>query len=154
MHQEKPMSAYPPKLAELVADFASVTDRNERAEMLIEIADRFDGVKVPAEIASQPYPEAHRVPACESDAFVWAQPQPDGTLHYYFDVLNPQGLSAKAMSVILGETLNGQPASAITSVPQEVVFELFGKDVSMGKGAGLMGILHMVQAYAKRHSNG
>jgi cysteine desulfuration protein SufE len=147
------MSTLPQTLAELVEDFKATTDRNERAEMLIEIADRFPDYRVPAEIASKPYPEEHRVPACESDAFVWAQPQPDGTLRYYFDVLNPQGLSAMAMAAILAEHLNGQPASVISAIPGDIVFDIFGKEVSMGKGAGLMGILNMVQAYAKRHSS-
>lgn len=148
-----PMSQYPPQLAEIVDDLKSITDRHERAEMLIEIADRFPEVKVPPEIATKPYPEEHRVPACESEAYVWAQPQDDGSLRFYFDVLNPQGLSAMAMSVLLAETLNGQPAEVITAVPGELVFDLFGREVSMGKGAGLMGILSLVQAYTKRHAN-
>jgi cysteine desulfuration protein SufE len=146
------MTQYPATLAAIVDDIKDITDRNERAELLIEIADRFADVKVPPEIATQPYLEEHRVPACESDAFVWAQQQDDGTLRYYFDVLNPQGLSAKAMAVVLGEALNGQPPDVVRSVPGELVFDLFGKELSMGKGMGLTGILNMVQAYAKRHS--
>ena len=101
------MAELPEKLAELVEDLASVTDRRERADLLIEIADRFDQVKVPPSMATKPYDERHRAPACESEAFVWAVDQPDGTLKYYFDVLNPQGLSAMAMAVILGETVSG-----------------------------------------------
>jgi len=48
------MSNYPPKLAELVEDFAGITDRNERVEALIEIADRFDAVRVPYRDKSRP----------------------------------------------------------------------------------------------------
>src|SRR5215203_244170 len=145
------MVEYPEKLAELVDDFGTISDRNERVEMLIETADRFaDQAKVPAEIATKPYSEDHRVKACESDAYVWAVGNPDGTLKYYFDVLNPQGLSAMAMSVIIDETLSGQPLEEVVQVPQDVIFKIFGNDVSMGKGAGLMGILNMAQAEAKR----
>jgi cysteine desulfuration protein SufE len=145
------MAEYPEKLAALVDDFASITDRNERAELLIEIADRFnEGTRVPPDVAAQPYPEEHRVPACESDAFVWAVEQPDGTLKYYFDVLNPQGLSARAMSVILDETLSGAPLEKVAQVPSDIVFTLFGREISMGKGAGLMGIVSMVQHEARR----
>lgn len=144
------MSGLPEKLAAIVADLESVTDRNERAELLIEFADRFDSVRVPQAIAQKPYDEAHRVPACESDAFVWAAEQPDGTLRFYFDVLNPQGLSAMAMSVILGETLNGLSPAQIAPVQSEIVLRLFGRELSMGKGAGLMGIVNMVQAEARR----
>src|SRR5690349_3138056 len=137
---------YPSKLTELVDDFASITDRTERQEYLIEIADRFPEVKVPAEIATKPYPEEHRVPACESEAFVWAEPKADGTLQYYFDVLNPQGLSAMAMSVILDESCSGAPLEQVASVDSGIVFTIFGKEVSMGKGQGLMGIVNMVAA--------
>ncbi|MBL8118916.1 MAG: SufE family protein [Anaerolineae bacterium] len=144
------MTNYPEKLAELAEDLASITDRNERAEYLIEIADRFAASRVPAEIAVKPYDEARRVPACESDAFVWATENPDGTLKYYFDVLNPQGLSAMAMSVILDETCSGQPLEKVAAVQPDVVFQLFGKEVSMGKGQGLMGIVTFVQYEAKR----
>jgi sulfur transfer protein SufE len=144
------MSGLPDKLAAIVADLESVTDRNERAELLIEFADRFDAVRVPAQIAHKPYDEAHRVPACESDAFVWVQDQPDGTLRCYFDVLNPQGLSAMAMAVILSETLNGLSPAQIAQVHSDIVLRLFGRELSMGKGAGLMGIVSMVQAEARR----
>ncbi len=143
------MSAIPEKLADLVEDMESITDRHERADLLIELADRFAEVKVPAEIAVKPYDEVHKAPACESDAYVWAIDQPDGTLKYYFDVLNPQGLSAMAMSVILAENVSGQPLDQVIAVSDDVVFKLFGKELSMGKGAGLMGILALVRAEAK-----
>lgn len=150
------MATYPKALADLVEDMESITDRRERQDMLIEMADRFDNVRVTSGVASKPYPEANRAPSCESEAFVFATEQPDGTLKYSFDVMNPQGLSAMAMAVILGETLSGQPLDQIANVPTDIVFKLFGKELSMGKGAGLMGILSLVQAEAKRRqkSNG
>jgi cysteine desulfuration protein SufE len=144
------MADIPEKLADVIADLGSITDRNERAELLIETADRFDHVRVPSEVAVKPYSEANRAPACESEAFVWAVDQPDGTLKYYFDVLNPQGLSAMAICVILDETLSGQPLEQVAEVKSDIVFPLFGKDISMGKGAGLMGIVSLVQHEAKR----
>ncbi|HSS99447.1 MAG TPA: SufE family protein [Terriglobales bacterium] len=144
------MTNYPEKLVELVEDFEQITDRTERQEYLIEIADRFADVKVPPTIATKPYEESHRVPACESEAFVWAKDQPDGTLKYYFDVLNPQGLSAMAMSVILDETCSGQPLEKVATIDPTIVFTLFGKEVSMGKGQGLMGIVRMVQYEAQQ----
>jgi cysteine desulfuration protein SufE len=144
------MAEIPEKLAEVVEDMESITDRHERADLLIEIADRFDEVKVPPTLAVKPYDERHKAPACESDAYVWAVDQPDGTLKYYFDVLNPQGLSAMAMAVILAETVSGQPLDQVASVSDEIVFKIFGKELSMGKGAGLMGILTLVRGEAKR----
>ena len=147
------MSNYPEKLAELVDEFATITDRNERVEALIEIADRFEDVRVPADIAMKPYPEENHVQYCESEAYVWAQDNPDGTLKFYFDVLNPQGLSAMAISVVLDETLSGQPLEQVATIDSEIVFKLFGREISMGKGQGLIGIIAMVRGAALQRLN-
>ncbi len=142
------MADYPAKLQETIEDFSFVTTRQERQQYLIQLADEFKDVKVPSEIAEQPYDESHRVPACESDAFVWWDKNDDGTLQFYFDVLNPQGLSAMAMAVILGQSCSGAPLEQVAEINDDVVFEFFGKTISMGKGRGLMGIVNMVKAAA------
>lgn len=144
------MSEIPTKLKETLEDFSFITSRLERQEYLIQLADQFEQVKVPENVATQPYDESHRVPSCESEAFVWAVEQPDGTLKYWFDVLNPQGLSAMAMCVILDNACSGAPLEEVANVSSEIVFDFFGKGISMGKGQGLMGITNMVTAQAKR----
>lgn len=144
------MTEIPSALAELLADFETITDRNERAELLIEMADRFADVQVAADVAQPPYPDERRAPACESETYVWAEDAPDGTLRFSFDVLNPQGLSAKAFSVVVGETLSGAPLEQVAAVPDDIVFQLFGKELTMGKGAGLMGILTLVRHEARK----
>lgn len=145
------MASIPAKLQEARDDFSFITNRTERQEYLIQLADDFKNVKVPARIATQPYEESHRVPACESDAFVWWEKNEDGTLNYYFDVLNPQGLSAMAMAVILGQSCNGAPLEQIAAIGEDIVFDFFGKTISMGKGQGLMGIISMVKAAASQN---
>ena len=137
----------PAPLADVVADFEFV-DRSLRAELLIEYADRFQ--EVAPEIAARPFPETRRAPRCESDAFVFAVPRPDGTFDLHFAVENPQGLSAKAWGVILRETLSGQPLEQVAMVPQDVLYRIFGRDLSMGKGQGLLGMLELVQHDARR----
>lgn len=143
------MPDYPEKLKTILEDFEWITDRNERADLLIQYGDLFN--EVPPEIATRPFPEDHRVPACESEAYVWAKSQPDGTLKYYFAVENPQGLSAKALAHILDESLSGAPVNQVTEVSPEIVFKLFGNDLSMGKGAGLTSMVGMVQQLAREH---
>lgn len=140
-------ASLPPRLADVVADFEFV-DRSLRAEMLIEYADRF--VEVAPEIASRPYPESHRTPRCESDAFVFVTDRPDGTMQLHFAVENPQGLSAKAWAVILDETLSGEALERVVGADPEVLYSIFGRDLSMGKGQGLMGMLDMVQHAARQ----
>jgi cysteine desulfuration protein SufE len=142
------MTKYPPKLAELIEDFASITDRSERTETLIEWADQFE--PVPERIAGRPFAEDHKVPACESEAYVWVEDQVDGCLKYYFAVENPQGLSAMAMAAILDHTVSGQPPEKVAAVSSEIVLTIFGGEISMGKGQGLMSMVSMVQAFAKQ----
>jgi cysteine desulfuration protein SufE len=123
-------------------------DPQLRAAVLVEYADEFQ--TVPEGIARRPYPEEHRVPACESEAYVWAEDGPGETVKYHFAVENPQGISAKALSVILSQTVSGQPASEIAGIPSAIVQRVFGRELSMGKGAGLQGIVGMVTAEARK----
>lgn len=139
--------AIPDPLAAVIADLAGL-DRHERAETLIHWADRFE--EVPAAVATRPFAERHRAPRCESDAYVWAVGRADGTLDFHFAVENPQGISARAWGAILGETLSGQPLERVAAVPGDVVFEVFGRDVTMGKGQGLLGMLELVRFEAAR----
>jgi cysteine desulfuration protein SufE len=142
------MAEYPEKLKEMLADFDFVTTRSERTELLLDIAGRFE--TVPARIATRPYASEHRVPACESDAYVWSEPQPDGTLKFHFAVENPQGLSAQAMAVILDETLSGAPLEQVAAVTPDIVLRIFGHEISMGKGQGLMEMVRAIQHHARR----
>jgi len=141
------MADIPAPLQSLLKDFAFL-DRTERVELLIEYADRFR--EVAPEVATRPFAEEHHVIRCESEAYVWATENADGTLKFHFAVENPQGLSAKAWAVILDETLSGQPLEQVVAVPEEAVFQVFGKDISMGKGQGLVGILNLVVHFAKQ----
>lgn len=142
------MSDYPPKLQEYLDDFGFIGSREDRVDYLIDIADEF--TPVPESIATPPYDEAQRVIGCESEAFVWAIDRPDGTLDFYFDVLNPQGLSAKAMSAILDQACSGAPLDQVAAINGEVVFTFFGKDISMGKGRGLTELINAVVYQARR----
>jgi cysteine desulfuration protein SufE len=138
----------PGALQDLVDAFALVTDPADRANLLIGFADQFE--TVPAEIATPPYPEENRVPYCESDAYVWLVPRPDGTADLHFAVANPSGISAKALASILRRTLSGIPVEAIADVPPDIVEQLFRQNISMGKGMGLMSMVAAVQALARR----
>jgi cysteine desulfuration protein SufE len=150
--EPQPGPDLPPRLARLVEAFCRMPDRQERIQELIGIARRFR--PVPATIAERPFPEDHKVPACESEAYLWAEPQPDGTLKFHFAVDNPQGISAQAMAVILDETLSGAPLAQVAQVPLDLPYRLFGRELSMGKSMGLMGMVGMAQAAARRQLAG
>jgi cysteine desulfuration protein SufE len=135
-------------VAELVEDLKLVEDRNDRLLTLIDFADRFEDV--PQEVATRPFSEANHVQRCESDAYVFTSPHPDGGVKFHFAVENPQGISAKAMAVILDETLSGESPDTIQGVPTDLVYEVFGRELSMGKGQGLMGMIELVKILAKK----
>jgi len=143
------MPEIPDKLANTLDMLDLVSDRTERIQLLIDIGERFRAV--PPRIAQRPFPEEHRVPACESEAYIWGEPRPDGTLDFHFAVENPQGISAKAMAVLLGDTLSGAPLEQVATVPQDIVYRVFGRELSMGKSMGLMGMVSMVNNLAKKH---
>ena len=136
----------PEKLQQLI-DMFQMFDPADRTSMLLSYADQFR--EVPPSIATRPFPKSHQVPQCESDAYVWALKQPDGTLKFYFAVENPSGVSAKALAAILDKTLSGLPPKEIATVNCDIVEQIFRQNISMGKGMGLMAMVNAVQALAK-----
>ena len=141
------MDNIPSPLAEMLEELDAL-DRVERSQYLLELSDEFS--EVPESIATRPFPENRRVPKCESEAFVWAQDQDDGTLKFHYAVENPLGISARAMGVILDETLSGQPVDQVASVPPDIVHRIFGRQLSMGKGEGLAAMVEFSTYEARR----
>jgi cysteine desulfuration protein SufE len=122
-------------------------DRARRIQMLIDIGETYK--EVPAEIAARPYPESHKVPACESQAYVWAVDQAPG-LKFYFAVENPQGVSAKATAAIIDRTCSGAPLEQVAAIPPDIIYEIFGEELSIGKNLGLTNMLAMCRHEAKK----
>lgn len=141
-------SAVPEKLAETLDTLATIQDRADRIQLLIDLAGNYR--EVPERIATRPFPDTAKVPACESEAYVFEEERPDGSLDFYFAVENPQGVSAKAMAVILDQGLSGAPPEQVAAIPQDIVYTIFGNELSMGKSMGLMGMVQMVKARARR----
>jgi cysteine desulfuration protein SufE len=127
--------------------FALLDDPADRVDLLLSYAERFR--EVPPQIATRPFPKEQLVPACESEAYVWAVPQSNGTLALYFAVENPAGVSAKALAAILEQTLSGLPPEEIERVPPDLIYDLFRQNISMGKGMGLMAMVQAVCALAR-----
>lgn len=81
---------------------------------------------------------------------MFSEPAGDSGVKFHFAVENPQGISAKAMAVILDETLSGEDPDTIATVPADIVYQIFGKELSMGKGQGLMGMIELAKVLAKK----
>jgi len=138
----------PPKLQAVVDTFADFPDQADRVNLLLSYADQFK--EVPASVATRPFSTEHLVPHCESEAYVWAVPQADGTMKLYFAVENPAGISAKALATILDRSLSGLTPQEISTVTPDIVEQIFRQNISMGKGLGLMSMVQAVRALAGR----
>ncbi len=139
---------YPPRLQAVLDTFAMFPDMADRSNMLLSYADKFR--EVPPEIATRPFASDRLVPHCESEAYVWAVRQPDGTLKLAFAVENPSGISAKALAAILDQSLSGLPPDEIATIDPDIVEQIFRQNISMGKGMGLMSMVQAVRALAKQ----
>lgn len=143
---------YPRKLQALLDTFAMFPDIADRSNLLLSYADKFRDV--PPEIATRPFGSEHLVPHCESDAYVWAVSNPDGTLKLAFAVENPSGVSAKALAAILDLTLSGLPPAEIARIDPDIVEQIFRQNISMGKGMGLMSMVQAVRTLADKAAQG
>jgi cysteine desulfuration protein SufE len=136
----------PSKLEAVLETFDLFSDPADRTSLLLSYADQFRDV--PKAIATRPFPQEHLVPHCESEAYVWAIKQPDGTLKLHFAVENPSGVSAKALATILDRSLSGLPPAEIAEVTPDLVERIFRQNISMGKGLGLMSMVQAVRSLA------
>ncbi|MFI5386569.1 MAG: SufE family protein [Fimbriimonadales bacterium] len=128
------------RLQETLDDLALLTDRQERIDYLIALAEEFVNPG-PDELPRTP---ENRVPGCESEAYVVAEPMSHG-LKFKIAVDNPQGISAMAMAVILDQSLSGEDLAGVRDVPEDIVYRIFGNELSMGKSMGLTGMVRMVR---------
>ncbi|HWS34469.1 MAG TPA: SufE family protein [Actinoplanes sp.] len=108
------MSDMPPKLAEIVDEFASAP-RDVVLEMLLEFSDAVP--PLPAELAGHEGME--QVPECQTQFFLKAVVQPDGGVVTYFDC-PPEAPTTRAFAGILAEGLAGASAAEILAVPDDL----------------------------------
>lgn len=132
----------PAKLQEQLDDLAMFSDRQDRIEALIALADEYKHPSKEDFIRK----EEKKVPGCESEVFIEA----NGT-EFRFAVDNPQGISAMAMSVIL-DSVSGASPNEIAEMDEGMVLEIFGNELSMGKNLGLTNMVRMVKRLANTAS--
>jgi cysteine desulfuration protein SufE len=140
------MSTVADRVRAVVAELAPL-DRELRMVTLVDWAARFR--EVPPVVASRPFPADHRVPWCQSEAYVWAMRDRDGAIAFHFGIDNPQGVSAMALAAILTEVTAGARPEEVSDLPDDLAYTLFGKDLSMGKGQGLTAMVAVVKALAR-----
>ena len=136
----------PNTLREILDELKKLPDQDARADYLIDLASSFK--EVDPKIATRPFSKSNQIPACESDAYVWVTKDPSGYPKFHFAVENPQGISAKALAVIIDQGLSGVDPKQLAQVSDEFVYEIFGSGLSMGKGIGLKSMIGMCKSLA------
>lgn len=104
----------PPKLAEIVDEFASAP-REVVLEMLLEFSDAVPGL--PPDLAGHQGME--QVPECQTQFFLKADVQPDDTVRTWFDCPR-EAPTTRAFAGILAEGLEGASSSEILGVPDDL----------------------------------
>ncbi len=104
----------PPKLAEIVDEFASAP-RDVVLEMLLEFADSMP--PLPADLAAHDGME--QVPECQTQFFLKVVVQPDDTVQTFFDC-PPEAPTTRAFAGILAEGLEGATTAEILAVPDDL----------------------------------
>lgn len=104
----------PPKLAEIVDEFASAP-RELVLEMLLEFSDAVP--PLPAELSGHEGME--QVPECQTQFFLRADVQPDKTVTTFFDC-PPEAPTTRAFAGILAEGLAGASAGEVLAVPDDL----------------------------------
>lgn len=127
----------PPKLLEQLEEIDLYPDRADRIEMLIAIGEEFQNPTHD----ELPRSDSCRVPGCESEAYVAL----DGEGRLRIAIDNPQGISAMAMAQIILQGFAGATQDEVRAVPEEIVYRVFGRELSMGKSMGLTGMVGMAK---------
>ena len=135
----------PAKLQEHLDNLAMFPDRQERIDLLIAIGEGYSNYSH----EEVPRDGECKIPGCESEVFLHTENSPNG-LVYKIAVDNPQGISAMAMAEIIEESFTGAPLEQILAVPDDVVYDIFGRELSMGKSLGLMGMVRMAKYSAEK----
>ena len=140
----------PPKLQEIVDDFASMS-REEKIETLIGYAESLpplpDWLKEERE-------KMDSVPECMTPVFLFAEKLPGGGLTFHFDI-PPQSPTVRGLASILANGLNGSKPEEIISVPTDFFAPMnLQEAITQQRINGFIGVLaHMKQAAVKQLEN-
>ena len=130
----------PPKLQEIVDDFASMT-REEKLETLIAYAESFPALP---DWLKEKRDSMEAVPECMTPVFLFAEKQPDGGVIFYLDI-PPQSPTVRGLASILANGLSGCTPEEILTVPSDFYLPMnLQEAVSQQRLNGFTGVLaHM-----------
>lgn len=137
----------PPKLSEIVDDFASAP-RDVVLEMLLEFSDAVP--PLPAELSAHEGME--QVPECQTQFFLAVQVRPDRTVTTFFDC-PPEAPTTRAFAGILAEGLDGATTDEILAVPDDLYTRMgLGQAISPLRIRGGTAILARLKRQVREQS--
>lgn len=130
----------PPKLQEIVDDFASMS-REEKLETLIAYAESFPPLPDRLKDARD---KMEAVPECMTPVFLTGEQGPDGGITFYLDI-PPQSPTVRGLATVLASGLNGCTPQEVISVPADFFLAMNLQDAISGQRLnGFVGLLaHM-----------
>jgi cysteine desulfuration protein SufE len=140
------MPNLPPKLQEIVDDFADMT-REEKLETLIAYAETFP--PLPGWLKEK-RDSMEAVPECMTPVFLFAEKLPDGGIQFHLDI-PPQSPTVRGLASILASGLNGCRPEQVIGVPGDFHLPMnLQEAVSQQRLNGFTGVLaHMKQEAVK-----
>ncbi len=140
------MPNLPPKLQEIVDDFAGMT-RAEKIETLIAYSESLP--PLPERLKSE-RDKMDPVPECMTPVQLLAEKGADNGILFHFDI-PPQSPTVRGLASILYSGLNGSQPEAILSVPVDFFAPMkLEEAITQQRINGFMGVLaHMKQAALK-----
>ena len=140
------MFTLPPKLQEIVDDFASMT-REEKVETLVAYSESLPALPDRLKEARD---KMDPVPECMTPVFLHGEKQPDGGVIFYFDI-PPQSPTVRGLASILASGLNGSKPEDVLSVPGDFFLRMnLQEAISQQRINGFIGVLaHMKQTAVK-----
>lgn len=111
------MGGMPRALAEIVEDFQSVTEQ-ERLEMLLDFSEELP--ELPARLAEHP-DLLEQVVECQTPLFLNIEVEPAGEhkVSLFFSA-PPQAPTTRGFASVLHQGLDGLPAAAVLTVPDDM----------------------------------
>lgn len=102
----------PPKLAEIVEDFAAV-DGKDKLTLLLELSDELPAL--PPEIEAA---DMEQVPECQTPLFLAVDAADAEHVHLYFQA-PPEAPTTRGFASILHQGLDGESREAVLGVPED-----------------------------------
>jgi cysteine desulfuration protein SufE len=131
----------PPRLAELVEDFAGVGAK-DRLQLLLELSEdlpplpeRYDGHR----------DEMEQVHECQTPLFLAVEIDPEKTVHLFFDA-PPEAPTTRGFASIMYTGLDGESADTVLAVPNDFYLALgLGEAVSPLRLRGMAAMLARIK---------